>query len=191
MGSGYKLWGWELGFSFSFLIPRRSQSTPGPGIIGNMENLEFGNLAPGDSRTKSGHEWGQNWSDFDDLGFIRRQILWSSPRNRFWANLGPQKFWIFFEGGGAKIIFFLGGAKFFLPTQKILGPKKIWVQNIFFQKNLGPDTFQTPSGHHPDTIQTPSRHHPDTLQTPFRHPPGTSCAWQNKLACQISTSYVV
>ena len=42
----------------------------------------------------------------------------------------------------------------FLPPQKILGPKKIWVQNIFFQKKFGsrhlPDTIRTPSGHHPE-----------------------------------------
>ena len=44
MGSGYKLWGRKLGFSYSFLTPRRSKTTPGAGIIGNMENLEFGNL---------------------------------------------------------------------------------------------------------------------------------------------------
>ena len=75
MGPRLALWGRKLRFSYSFLTPRRSKTTPGVGIIGNMENLEFGNLAPGDSRTKNGHEWGQNWSDFDDLGTIRRQIL--------------------------------------------------------------------------------------------------------------------
>ena len=55
-------------------------------------------------------------------------------------------------------------------SEKILGPKKLMVQNNFGSRSLSMTnnsfsyTFQIPSRHPPDTLQTSSRQPPDTVQ---------------------------
>ena len=113
MGSGYKLWGRKLGFSYSFLTPRRSKTTPGPGIIGNWKTLSleiWPRVFPGPKMVMNGVKIGRILmilAPFDakfcdlppgtDSGPIR-----APPNCEIfgWGGAPPPNFAIFVEGEG-------------------------------------------------------------------------------------------